>query len=82
MERIVKTIRFPGDILEQMSPFMNKNKMNFTGFVIEAIKNYIRVLKYKEGIENSFGAWKKGDHPELVEGVDHYIRNMRKGRSN
>ncbi|MCK5058039.1 MAG: hypothetical protein KAT34_15400 [Candidatus Aminicenantes bacterium] len=81
MERVVKTIRFPGDILEQMRPFMNKNRMNFTSFVIEAIKNYIRVLKYKEGIESSFGAWKKGDHPELAEGGDHYIRNMRRGRS-
>lgn len=81
MERVVKTIRFPGDILEQMRPFMKKNRMNFTSFVIEAIKNYIRELKYKDGIESSFGAWEKEDHPELAGGVEHYVRNMRRGRS-
>lgn len=81
MERIVKTIRFPGDLLEQMRPFMNKKNLNFTNFVMEAIKNYIRVLKYREGIEKSFAAWKDGEHPELAEGVDDYIRKLRRGRS-
>ena len=81
MERILKTIRFPGDILEEMRPFMKKNNLNFTNFVMEAIRNYIRVLKYKEGIKNSFGAWKNGEHPELAEGVDNYVRKMRTGRS-
>ena len=81
MERVVKTIRFPGDILEQMRPFMNKKNLNFTDFVIEATKNYIRALKYRDGINSSFGAWKNGDHPEFIEGVDNYVRKMRKGRS-
>ncbi|MCK4761163.1 MAG: hypothetical protein KAW12_03120 [Candidatus Aminicenantes bacterium] len=81
MERVVKTIRFPGDVLEEMLPFMKKNNLNFTDFVMEAIKNYIRVLKYKEGIKSSSGAWKNGDHPELAEGVEDYVRKMREGRS-
>ena len=81
MERVVKTIRFPGDILEQMRPLMNRKRMNFTSFVIEAIKSYIRELKYREGIEKSFGAWRNDDHPELAEGTDRYIRNMRRCRS-
>ena len=38
MERVVKTIRFPGDVLEEIRPFMKKNNLNFTGFVIEAIE--------------------------------------------
>ncbi|HLP45604.1 MAG TPA: hypothetical protein VK469_06645 [Candidatus Kapabacteria bacterium] len=55
--------------------------MNFTAFVIEAIDNYLKVLKYKEGINSSFGVWENTDHPELKNGVDHYIRNLRKART-
>ncbi|MGD2090630.1 MAG: hypothetical protein PVH61_30940 [Candidatus Aminicenantes bacterium] len=81
MERVVKTIRFPADVLKQMRPIMNQKKMNFTAFVIEAIKNYIRMLKYKDGINTSFGAWRDDEHPELKNGVNHYIREMRKPRT-
>lgn len=81
MERIVKTIRFPADVLQQMRPIMKQKKMNFTAFVIEAIKNYIRVLNYKDGINTSFRAWKDDEHPELKNGVDNYIREMRKPRT-
>lgn len=80
MERSMKTIRFPGDILEQMRPLIEKKKVTFTNFVIDAIKNYIRVLNYQEGINASFGAWKDSQHPELKDGVNEYVRNLRKER--
>ncbi len=50
-------------------------------FVIETIKNYIRVLNYEKGIKASFGAWKDEDHPELKDGVEEYIRELRKSRN-
>jgi hypothetical protein len=81
MERVVKTIRFPADVLQEMRPIMKKEKMNFTAFVIEAIKSYIRAAKYKDGINTSFGAWNDDEHPELKNGTDNYIRNLRKLRS-
>ena len=80
MERTMKTIRLPADILEQMRPLMIKNNLNFTNFVMEAIKNYICVLNYRDGVKTSFGAWKNSEHLELEEGVDNYIRKMREGR--
>ncbi len=80
MERTKKTIRFPADILEQMRPLMSKYNLNFTNFVMEAIKNYIRVLNYRNGVKTGFGAWKDSEHPELEKGVDNYIRDMREGR--
>jgi hypothetical protein len=76
------TIRFPVDILEQMRPLIAKKKVTFTDFVIDAIKNYIRVLNYQEGIDASFGAWKDCQHPELKNGVSEYVRNLRKERTN
>ncbi len=81
MKSIIKSIRFPESILEEIRPVISKNKLNFTEFIIEAIKTYIRVLNYTDGIEKSFGTWKKSNHPELKKGVNNYIRKMRKGRN-
>ena len=81
MERVVKTIRFPADVLQEMRPIMEKEKLNFTSFVIEAIKNYIRTSKYEDGINAGFGAWKDDEHPELKNGTDNYIRDLRKSRT-
>ncbi|MCP5109004.1 MAG: hypothetical protein GY950_36815 [bacterium] len=81
MERVVKTIRFPADLLQEMRPIMKKEKMNFTALVIEAIRNYIRAAKYKDGINNSFGTWNDDEHQELKNGTDNYIRDLRKSRT-
>lgn len=81
MERMMKTLRFPGALIQEMRPWMKKSNLNFTSFVMEAVKNYIRVLTYKEGVTKSFGAWKDQEHPELKKGTVQYVRKMRKGRS-
>ena len=81
MERVVKTIRFPLDVLQEIRPILKRENLNFTAFVIEAIKNYIRTEKYKDGINASFGAWKDEDHPELKNGTDNFIRDIRKSRT-
>lgn len=81
MKSIVKSIRFPEIILGEVKPLMKKNNLNFTEFIIESIKAYIRGLKYIDGINKSFGAWKIGTHPELKNSVNSYIRNIRKGRN-
>ncbi len=81
MKRIVKSIRFPDSLLEEIRPVMKKSNLNFTEFIIESIKTYIRVQKHNEGITKSFGAWKKGNHPELKKGTANYLRKIRKGRN-
>jgi hypothetical protein len=80
MKSVVKTIRFPLDILEEIRPMMDKTNLNFTKFITEAIKVYMRILEYTEVVNKSFGIWKKSKHPELAKGVNSYIRQMRKGR--
>jgi hypothetical protein len=81
MERVMKTVRFPTEVLKEIRPTMREKKMNFTAFVIEAINHYLSTLRYKEGINSSFGAWKNTDHPELKNDADHYVRNLRKART-
>ncbi|MGA1842039.1 MAG: hypothetical protein ACMUIU_15580 [bacterium] len=81
MKRISKTIRLPEKIQEEIQPIMKKNKLNFTEFVIEAIKAYIREINYAQNIKNSFAAWQNNNHPELQNGINDYIRKMREGRN-
>ncbi|MCP4152541.1 MAG: hypothetical protein GY757_32695 [bacterium] len=81
MERVVKTIRFPVDVLQEMQQLIKEKKTNFTSFVIEAIQNHIRAEKYRKGIDAGFGAWEESDHPELANGTDNYIRDIRKSRT-
>ena len=81
MKRIVKSIRFPDSILEEIRPVMKKGNLNFTEFIIESVKTYIRVQKQNEGITKSFGAWKTENHPELKKGTANYLRKIRKGRN-
>jgi len=35
-------------------------------------------LRLAKAIEESFGAWKEEDHPDLTRGTDSYIRRMRR----
>jgi len=82
MVRIVKALRFPETILQEMHPWMKKCNLNFTAFIMEAIRNYIQVLKYREEVRKSYGAWKKEEHPELEKGTAQYVRKMRESRFN
>ncbi|MBI5207312.1 MAG: hypothetical protein HY934_05910 [Candidatus Firestonebacteria bacterium] len=81
MKRVVKTLRFPETVLNEIKPIINKQNTNFTGFVISAIENYVNTLKFTESVNKSFGAWNSNPHPELNNGVEQYIRDIRKGRT-
>jgi hypothetical protein len=81
LEHKTRTIRIPGDVVELMGPVMSREKIDFDNFVLDAIRNYIQVIKYRDGIDGSYGAWVDSSHPELSDGIDHYIREMRKGRN-
>ncbi len=65
-----------------ISQTMNKTNLNFTGFVIEAIKTYMRILSYTDGVNKSFGAWKNNSHYELENGTGNYIKKTEKRQKN
>ena len=75
MKRIVKTVRFPEEILEEVRLVRNRAKLTFTDFIIEAIKSYIHTLNYIEGINKSFGAWKISKQNEIDKGNPNSIIN-------
>ncbi len=80
MERVVKTLRFPKILLEEIDAVLSKDNMNFTDFITVAAKTYLRGLKFTEAVKESAGAWDLKNHPELKEGSGSYVRKIREGR--
>jgi hypothetical protein len=80
LRKIVKTIRFPKDLINEINSISAAQKTNFTEFVKTAIESYIRGLKFTDAVNESAGAWDHKKHPELKEGAENYIRKVRKGR--
>ena len=80
MKSTIKSIRFSKDILEEIQPVIEKKELNFTQFLMQAIREYIRMINYTEAVFKGFGAWKKEGHPELKHGSMEYVRKIRKDR--
>ncbi|OGU16060.1 MAG: hypothetical protein A2076_05230 [Geobacteraceae bacterium GWC2_53_11] len=66
----------PDDLLNDLKQLVGMRQQS--RFVAEAIRKELQREKMKNALKNSFGAWKDEDHPELKDGVDHYVRSQRK----
>ena len=66
----------PDDLLSDLKQLVGLRQQS--RFVAEAIRKELQREKLKNALKNSFGAWKDEDHPELKDGVDHYVRSQRK----
>ena len=80
MDRIIKTMRFPKYLMDEIELISTSKKINFTEFMTSAAQVYIREIKFAEAVNESAGAWSASRHPELEKGTENYIRKMRKGR--
>jgi hypothetical protein len=66
----------PEDILDDLRKHVARRQQS--RFVAEALKKELKRLRLETAMEESFGAWKEKDHPELKEGVEEFVRNARK----
>jgi hypothetical protein len=80
LERIVKTLRFPKILIDEINIVSYKKKLNFTEFITNAVVAYLRELNFTEKISESAGSWNLEKHQELMEGTEEFIRKIRKGR--
>ena len=80
MDRIIKTMRFPKYLMDEIELISAYKKINFTKFMTNAAQAYIKEIKFAEAVNESAGAWSASRHPELEKGTEDYIRKMRKGR--
>ncbi len=66
----------PEDILDDLKKHVARRQQS--RFVAEALRRELKRLRLETALEESFGAWKDKDHPELKEGADKFIRKTRK----
>jgi post-segregation antitoxin (ccd killing protein) len=78
MKTALKQANFqiPEDLLNELRTTIGKGELS--RFVSEALKRELQRLRQITALNETFSAWKGGEHPELAAGVDHFVRNVRK----
>ena len=66
----------PEDLLDELKRTVPKGEQSRV--VGEALRNELTRIKFKQALEDSFGAWRESKHPELAKGTRHYVRSLRK----
>ena len=66
----------PDDLLNELKQLVGPRQQS--RFVAEAVRKELQREKMKLALQTSFGAWKDEDHPELLEGVERYVRDQRR----
>lgn len=66
----------PVDIIEELRRSVPKREQSKV--VAEALRKELKRLAFRRALGRSFGAWSEQPHPELDQGVDPYIRELRR----
>ncbi len=73
MEKI--SVSFPKGLLEEIKRFVPPRHRS--RIIVEGTSRMIALFKQQKALKETAGLWKEEDHPELKDGVDSYIRNIR-----
>jgi metal-responsive CopG/Arc/MetJ family transcriptional regulator len=73
MEKI--SVSFPKELLEEVRRFVPPRQRS--QIIAEGTSRMIALFKQQKAAKEAAGLWKEKDHPELAEGVDLYLRNLR-----
>ena len=66
----------PEDLLDELKKTVPRRQQS--KLVTDALKRELKRLKLEKALLSSFGAWKDKDHPELKEGTEVFVRNLRR----
>ena len=64
------------EVVEELRNSVGKRELS--RFVEAALEKELKRLKLEKALQVSFGAWKVEEHPELVQGVEKFVRTIRK----
>lgn len=78
MEYHQLNLSIPHEVYRDLKRWVPRGKI--TDFLLELTKLGLHELKFKKALEDTFGSWSGHPHSALKSGVNHYIRNLRKGR--
>ena len=69
-------VSIPSDLLQKIDELAGKRKRS--QFIAEATRKELSRLKLEGALDAAAGAWKDGEHPELVQlGTYQWVRNLR-----
>ena len=66
----------PEDQLNELKRTVPKGEQSKV--VGDALRHELKRIRFKKALQSSFGAWKKGAHPELAQGTRRFVRSIRK----
>ena len=66
----------PEDLLNELKRTVPKGEQSKV--VGDALRHELKRIRFKKALQSSFGAWKKGAHPELAQGTRRFVRSIRK----
>jgi Arc/MetJ-type ribon-helix-helix transcriptional regulator len=66
----------PADLLDELKQMVPKGEQSKV--VRDALRHELKRIRFKKALQSSFGAWKKGAHPELAGGTRRFVRSLRK----
>ena len=66
----------PEELVKEIDRLSGKRKRSW--FITRAIKREIQRLNYVMVVKETAGAWNEEDHPEFKNGVDSWVKNLRK----
>jgi hypothetical protein len=66
----------PIDLIEEIKNAVSKREQS--KFVAAALRKELNRLRLEKTLKTSFGTWTAAYHPELKDGTDAYVRNIRK----
>jgi hypothetical protein len=64
------------EVVEELRHSVEKRELS--RFVEAALEKELKRLKLEKALQVSFGAWKVEEHPELVQGIEKFVRTTRK----
>jgi len=66
----------PEDLLDELKRVVPKGEQSKV--VGDALRHELKRIKFKKALQASFGAWAKGEHPDLAQGARRFVRTLRK----
>ena len=68
--------QLPEELLNELRATVGKREQS--RFVSGALRRELQRVRQLKAIDETFGCWCDGEHPELAKGVDRFVRSTRK----
>lgn len=68
--------QLPEELLNELRATVGKREQS--RFVSAALRRELLRVRQLKAIDDTFGCWRDGKHPELAKGVDRFVRSGRK----